>query len=157
MATNNHNTIHVNVQHNENLDLEYEIYPEKFCEICCLKLNSKCIKLHCTHCFHYDCLVYSLTNGGTEFNNMLCPYCRKKIDYIPLLENQTPIKNVHKEYEEYIQKENAKYQINTSVEITSGKYKSHQGIIKNVSEKMLTIALDSHAIVRIKKENIIII
>lgn len=159
---NYNNNVHKqnnNIEHNESLeyneDLEYERNPEKFCEICSLKLNSKCIKLHCTHCFHYNCLVYSLNNCNEQYNNMQCPYCRKKIDYIPLLENEKPIKNLHKEYEEYIKKKNEKYKINESVEIIHGKYKSLTGNIVDVSEKMLMIQLNNdNNKIRIKKNNV---
>jgi hypothetical protein len=130
-------------------DPEYHLHPEKFCEICSLKLTSDCVKLHCKHCFHYNCLVYSLSNS-----NMCCPYCTKKIDYIPLLKNQIPIKNMHKEYEEYIKKENEQYKTDKTIVILSGKYKEKTGKIKSVSEKMLTVIFDTGLITRIKKENI---
>ena len=135
---------------------EYVNNPDKFCEICIIKLNSHCIKLHCGHCFHYDCLVYSLQKYKTNSpcSKMHCPYCRQEIDYIPLLKDRKPIKNLHKEYEKYIEKENNKYQPNVQVMITTGKNKGQCGKICNSTEQMLTVNLNNNINIKIKKKNV---
>jgi len=68
----------------------------KECLICYDKLDESCIKIKCGHEFHYDCIV----DAYKMYTNTLreCPYCRMDGGYIKLLDNQIPLKNIHKEY-----------------------------------------------------------
>lgn len=135
------------------LDQEYLNNPENFCEICCSKLDENNIKLDCNHCFHYECLLKSMKQKDIRFFNMECPYCREKIDFLPLLPGEKPIKNLHKEYNEYIQKENNKYTIGKNVLINSGKYKDLWGIIESISDKLITLNINSiNKIIKTKKQ-----
>lgn len=137
---------------NYNLDSEYLSCPDNFCEICSSRLDNNCVTLECNHCFHYDCLLKSMKIRDIKFYNMQCPYCRKSIDFLPLLPGEKPIKNIHKEYNEFIQKENSKYFINNKIKITNGKYKNQQGIIKQINDKTIQVNLDiSNITVNIKK------
>ncbi len=134
------------------LDSEYINSPDKFCEICSLKLDNNCVTLECNHCFHYDCLLKSMKIKEIKFYNMQCPYCRKNIDYLPLLPGEKPIKNIHKEYNDFIKKENSKYCINSKVEINNGKYKNQFGTIKQINDKTILLDLESsNQSVNIKK------
>jgi hypothetical protein len=68
-------------------------------------INNECsennpIKLDCNHTFHYKCIL--MTFKTNLINNKFvtrCPFCRKKNSYIPLQNNQFPIRNIHAEYE----------------------------------------------------------
>ena len=55
---------------------------EEDCAICGLTLNEKYShKLNCGHSFHYECLLKSFNCSDHRF----CPYCRKKCEYLPLI------------------------------------------------------------------------
>ena len=62
--------------------------PEEDCSICGLDLKDKfCYQLKCSHEFHYECLMKTfISNPKTnKDNNNLCPYCRGKSDYLPIV------------------------------------------------------------------------
>ena len=65
--------------------LNYELIEG--CFICNEKIDiSYKHKLKCNHEFHYECLIKSFQNTpklNKEVNH--CPYCRKKSDYLPLV------------------------------------------------------------------------
>lgn len=60
------------------------------CAICGEELSTKLShKLNCgtledPHIFHYECLLKTFTTTYSE-KNRNCPYCRKKMDYLPLV------------------------------------------------------------------------
>ena len=94
-----------NYDHNYDINQDYLNNPEKYCEICTLELDDKCVSLDCKHKFHYECLMFSMQISDSKYYNMQCPYCRVRVPFIPLLDGQKPIRNLHKEYNEYIKKE----------------------------------------------------
>ena len=59
------------------------------CSICGLDLDEKYThKLKCNHVFHYDCLLktfLSQPNGFVKTKGNTCPYCRVKVDYLPIV------------------------------------------------------------------------
>jgi len=79
----------------EKLELE-----DKICGICsCIKENE--IILNCKHSFCYDCIYdwLNMKKKKTTFhdkNSILleCPYCKQKIDKLPLLENYNYIRGI---------------------------------------------------------------
>lgn len=135
------------------LNEDYVTNPEKYCEICTLKLDDKSINLSCKHTFHYDCLMSSMQTSDYKHYNMQCPYCREKIPYIPLLNGQIPIRNLHKEYNEYVKKENSKYEIGKKVYINLGKYTGKYGIVLTVADKTISLLIEKEEPIpiRIKK------
>ena len=131
---------------------DYLNFPEKYCEICASEMTEKkkTVTLDCGHKFHYDCLFYSIfrnhkiknnKNKNNKNNNLQCPYCRYNLNFIPLIEGVIPLKNIHKEYDNYILMNNLKYPINTKVRVISGKYKDKYGKIINVSDVNVELLL----------------
>ena len=58
------------------------------CAICGLDINDKfSYTLNCNHKFHYECLMKTFQNTpkykNKDFNH--CPYCRKKSEFLPLV------------------------------------------------------------------------
>ena len=129
---------------------EYLSSPEKFCEICASEMTERCVTLDCGHKFHYDCLFYSIfknnnykiKNNKVKNNNLQCPYCRYNLNFIPLIEGVVPLKNIHKEYDNYILMDNLKYPIDSRFKVTSGKYKDKFGKIINVGDVNVEVLLD---------------
>ena len=127
---------------------EYLNFPEKYCEICASEMTEKSVSLNCGHRFHYDCLFYSIfknhkiKNNKIKNHNLQCPYCRSNFDYLPLIDGIIPLKNIHKEYDEYILKDNLKYSIDKMVKIISGKYKNNYAKIKGVDENNVELFFD---------------
>lgn len=80
-------------------ELENESITEiEDCGICGLSIDDKfSYTLKCNHIFHYECLMKSFQNTPKfkkEMNH--CPYCRKKSDYLPLVNGlKKIIPNVH--------------------------------------------------------------
>ena len=54
---------------------------EKTCSICGEENNDCFHTLKCNHTFHYNCLFQSFKS----MRNNHCPYCRKKTNYLPLI------------------------------------------------------------------------
>ena len=77
---------------------------DNMCYICCGDLEDDVIiKTKCGHFYHYNCLKMSIINGAKSYyNKQECPYCRSNTGWLPLIDN-TPIKNVHLEYNSNIQ------------------------------------------------------
>ena len=64
------------------------------CGICGLNINDKFSHiLICNHKFHYECLMKTFQNTpkykSKDINQ--CPYCRNKIDYLPLVNGMRKI------------------------------------------------------------------
>ena len=58
------------------------------CGICGLDINDKFpYTLNCEHKFHYECLMKTFQNTPKYKNKDLnyCPYCRKKSEFLPLV------------------------------------------------------------------------
>ena len=96
--------INYNIRNDNNLNnLEDNEYK---CYICYDNIteNDKDISiLKCGHKFHYDCILLTYKNNKTKRE---CPYCRSFGGYLKLKEGIIPIRNIHKEYNEYIQGNN---------------------------------------------------
>ena len=72
---------------------------EKFeCSVCydMIEENEQGIRLKCGHTYHYDCILLSYQMKTDKKRE--CPYCREDGGYLPLLDNQKPIKDIHKEW-----------------------------------------------------------
>lgn len=127
---------------------EYLKSPEKYCEICASEMNEKSVSLDCGHKFHYDCLFYSIfknhkiKSNKIKNNSLQCPYCRTNFNFMPLIDGIIPIKNIHKEYDEYILKDNFKYPIDKMVKVIAGKYKNNYAMIKSVNENNVELFFD---------------
>lgn len=127
---------------------EYLNFPEKYCEICSSEMKEKSVSLNCGHRFHYDCLFYSIfkdhkiNSNNLKNHTLQCPYCRSNFDFLPLIDGKIPLKNIHKEYDEYIIKDNLKYPIDKMVKIISGKYKNNYAKIKSVDENNVELFFD---------------
>ena len=127
---------------------EYLNFPEKYCEICAFEMTEKIVTLNCGHKFHYDCLFYSIfkihkiKGNKIKNNNLQCPYCRSSFNFLPLADGIIPLKNIHREYDEYILKDNLKYPIDKMVKIISGKYKNIYAKIKGVDENNVELFFD---------------
>lgn len=127
---------------------EYLNSPEEYCEICASEMNEKSVSLGCGHRFHYDCLFYSIFRNykmksiKIKNHNLQCPYCRSSFDFLPLVDGIIPLKNIHKEYDEYILKDNLKYPIDKMVKVISGKYKNNYAKIKCVDENNVELFFD---------------
>ena len=79
----------------EQLELE-----DKICGICA-DVKEKEIKLNCNHSYCYDCLYewFKMKKVKKQFSDknailLQCPYCKEKINKIPLLENYTYIRGI---------------------------------------------------------------
>lgn len=74
----------------------------KECLICYDKIDETSIKIKCGHEFHYECIV----GAYKMYTNTLreCPYCRTDGGYLELLDNQIPLKNIHREYNKFKKK-----------------------------------------------------
>ena len=68
------------------------------CSVCYDKIEETewCIRLKCGHTFHTDCILMSYQMKTDRYRE--CPYCRADGGYLPLLDNQKPIKDIHKEW-----------------------------------------------------------
>ena len=107
----NQSTLFFNIENNNinNNENDNENDNENLqCAICYDSMNfinnefseNNPIKLDCNHTFHYKCIL--MTFKTNLINNKFvtrCPFCRKKNSYIPLQNNQFPIRNIHSEYE----------------------------------------------------------
>ena len=144
---------------------EYLNFPEKYCEICATEMTEKSVILECGHKFHYDCLFYSLFKTNTQKVNkninkninkhLQCPYCRSNFNFMPIIDGIVPLKNIHKEYNEYILKDNLKYSNDKEVKIISGKYKNHYAKIKSVDDLNVELIFDEDQQIRkLKKTSI---
>jgi len=83
--------------------------------------NKKIVKLSCNHCFFLENIIesYKITNksGKNYLGKRLCPYCLGDGGYLPLMDDQIPIKGIHSE-----KKMRSKY-LSCSAIIKSGKFK----------------------------------
>lgn len=75
---------------------------DNICFICMDEMSeSNKSTLNCKHQYHTECLKLALLNTNSnqyDYNNNKskeCPYCRTKINIIPLKENETPIFGLH--------------------------------------------------------------
>ena len=58
--------------------IEEEIYD--ICSICLEKIDNKCIKLDCGHCYHKKCIIIWVKEVICSTNtNANCPICKKEI------------------------------------------------------------------------------
>lgn len=76
------------------------------CAICGLLLNEKyTYKLkECNHVFHYECLMKTFETNYSNKNR--CPYCRKKCEYLPLVNGlKKIIPGIHCELKKISEKE----------------------------------------------------
>ena len=70
---------------------------EKFeCSVCYDIIEGQGIRLKCGHTYHYECILLSYQMKTDKKRE--CPYCREDGGYLPLLDNQKPIKDIHKEW-----------------------------------------------------------
>ena len=55
------------------------------CAICGVELSKKfCHQLSCEHNFHYECLLKTFQQSTDKYKKYnSCPYCRKKVGYLP--------------------------------------------------------------------------
>ena len=81
---------------------------ETLCNICHTDFepNDDLVKLKCGHVFHYECIYITYKNNidKSKYNKKIriCPYCRNYGGYLELKKNVIPIKDIHKEYNEFI-------------------------------------------------------
>ena len=81
---------------------------DKLCNICHTDLDplDDLVKLQCGHTFHYECIYITYKNNidKSKYNTKIrvCPYCRNYGGYLELKQNIIPIKDIHKEYNEFI-------------------------------------------------------
>ncbi len=73
------------------------------------------VQLICGHAFHYDCILESYKMKTDKIRQ--CPYCRKDGGWLPKIEGEKLIKNIHKEWKNELNKEtflavNAKFKTN---------------------------------------------
>jgi hypothetical protein len=108
------------------------------CAICGDELTTRlthkltCGTLEEPHEFHYECLLKTFTANYSE-KDRNCPYCRKKIDYLPLVYGLKKIvPGVHCSFYEVKEKkeELKKYQVKCKHILTRGKRK-HEMCGKN--------------------------
>lgn len=104
------------------------------CAICGDNLSVKLShKLNCgtpgePHEFHYECLLKTFSCNNTE-KNRNCPYCRKKIDYLPLVYGlKKVVPGIHCSfYDLKNKKEELKgYQVKCKHILTRGKRKNEE-------------------------------
>ena len=88
------------INHESAEEIEKQLLnQDNMCYICCGDLESNIIKTKCGHFYHYDCLKISIMNTKLSYyEKQECPYCRSNAGWLPLLGDQEPIRNVHKEY-----------------------------------------------------------
>lgn len=105
---------------------------DNICAICGENLSTKLIhKLNCgtlgePHEFHYECLLKTFTSTYSE-KNKNCPYCRKKIDYLPLVYGLKKIvPGIHCSFYDIKDKEEElkKYQVKCKHILTRGNRKN---------------------------------
>lgn len=71
--------------------------------------NDSTVILNCGHKFHYNCIYSTFLTNKIKANSYelnyninrsirVCPYCREKSDYLPILDGQLPSKMIHKEF-----------------------------------------------------------
>ncbi len=76
---------------------------ENICYICYDKIDDTNIqKLSCSHVFHYECIKHSYISDKKNYTIRKCPYCRQNGGYIEYKPNTLPIKDIHKEYYDFI-------------------------------------------------------
>jgi hypothetical protein len=112
---------------------------DNICAICGDYLNVKLThKLNCgtpeePHEFHYECLLKTFNYNHNIEKDRNCPYCRKKIDYLPLVYGlKKVVPGIHCPYHDLKnKKEELKgYQIKCKHILTRGKRK-HEMCGKN--------------------------
>lgn len=79
--------------------------PEE-CAICGDEFteNDDTFTLSCKHKYHTKCIMLAVESSSSKKTTYKCPYCRTTIDNVPLFSKQIPIRNVHKEYNNYVNK-----------------------------------------------------
>ena len=93
------------------------------CKVCYDNIeDGNYIELKCSHAYHSDCILMSYQMKTDRFRE--CPYCRKDGGYLPLLDGQTPIKNIHREW--LIENKNYGYYGRCIGVLKSGKNKGKQ-------------------------------
>jgi hypothetical protein len=109
LVTSNNNDIFEKLCKTKNIasnDIATDIDNDTTCLICNTSLDTNIVHtLNCKHKFHLDCIEswYITCSKKAALNHQnfkpqSCPYCRKKGGWLPLKENQTPIKLVHIEF-----------------------------------------------------------
>jgi len=74
------------------------------CSICHIdfeKDEKNLAKLRCGHIYHYECIFITYKNNKNSTRSKsirVCPYCRKNGGYLKLEKANIPIKNIHEEY-----------------------------------------------------------
>lgn len=71
------------------------------CQICFLKIDKSddVEVLKCSHSFHYQCIkswFIKVLNNPTVYKNKKCPYCRCRIKWLKLRDDEEPIYGIHK-------------------------------------------------------------
>ena len=79
---------------------------ENICYICHDPKDNELVTLSCGHKFHYDCIFLTYKcNMNNNYNNSYtkreCPYCRSDGGYLSNKVGYLPVKNIHKNYNEY--------------------------------------------------------
>ena len=77
---------------------KYEESPDNFCNICFCEHDDTSVKLKCGHKYHYSCIKDSYVINNTK-KKRCCPYCRKDGGYLSLINDEKPIKGIHREYQ----------------------------------------------------------
>lgn len=100
---------------------------ENICAICCNECTEKCQELKCNHKFCDECIKgwyikLNVLKKNQYYNYKKyreCPVCRQDGGYLKLRENETPIKNIHKEF--------GKKQKNKSMHICNAPFTTKEG------------------------------
>lgn len=88
----------INNESKEEIKKQFE-NQNNMCYICCCDLDDIVIKTKCGHFYHYECLQHSIINSKfSYYTKQECPYCRSNAGWLPLLGDNKPLRNVHKEY-----------------------------------------------------------
>ena len=151
------------------LDNELDANPDNYCMICLEPFdNCSSIKLNCTHKFHTDCMLKSISKTNiSETNKKKCPYCRTPFSYLPYNGGEF-IKYIHAPdaLSLYLSKMNIILESNINWDnvkisedrffVKSGKYINNIGILNRITPTMVILksSFNSSNIFRTTKNNV---
>ena len=112
------------------------------CYICSIIFNAnstELVKLKCSHSYCHECIMdwYIQCEKNQGYKNYgkhskhECPYCRQDGGFLPLLPNETPIKNIHVEY---IHKNNQNY--NSLHQVCGAQFATKSGTCTNTGRSI---------------------